>query len=290
VSEHPETQAVSEVRHSILIALDPSAPGYASLELLGQLLERRDRRLLGLAIEDTDLLAHARSRLATEIVLSGIARPLKLRNLERQLRAQSTAIRAAFEERASQLGLPHAFKILRGTAAAELTLAAAGADLLIVELPRVATGVQSVWSARLEQLSAAELPTVLFAREGWSAGNTVVAVIDTPEEIQATTRAAGDLARAGHAALTVLIGEAARTEEPRIRAVLEAAASGRPVRLRHLTPTELASETLAYLARIGNARALVAPARLARSNARFVRDLLRLTSCSIMLVNPAGET
>ena len=56
-------------RRSIMIALDPGAPGRASLEVVECLFGHRDRHLLGVAIEDGELLAHARSRLATDIAV-----------------------------------------------------------------------------------------------------------------------------------------------------------------------------------------------------------------------------
>ncbi len=276
----------SDARRSIIIALDPSAPGYASLGILRHLLDRRDRQFLGLVIEDTDLLAHAHSRMATEVALSGVARPLELTVLERQIRAQSAAIRQAFEREAARVGLPYAFKILRGKVTGEFALAAAGAEMVIVELPRAATGTESVWSNRLEQICKADLPTVLYAREGWTGNNTVLAVIETLDDIEATLHAAGVLARAGAATLTALISEDVEVEDTRVQAVLNAAMREGSVRIRRLAPLDLASRSLAYLARTGHARALVAPARLANSNRRFMREILQLTRCSIVLVNP----
>jgi hypothetical protein len=277
----------NDAEQAIMIALDPSAPGYASLELLRHLLDRRDRRLLGLAIEDTELLAHAGSHLAIEVILSGAARPLQLATLDRQLRAQSAAIRQVFEREAARLGLSYAFKVLRGTVTSELAAAAASAEMLVVELPRAATGAESIWSNRLEQIGMAEFPTVLYVREGWSTGNTVLAVIDLPDDIEATVRAAEALTHSGNLSLTVLIGERAWAEEAAVRTALDLAMREGVVRVQQLTSVELASRALAYLARTGNARALVAPARLANSDANFVRELLRHTRCSIMLVNPA---
>ncbi|NIW24747.1 MAG: hypothetical protein GWN29_09385 [Gammaproteobacteria bacterium] len=274
-------------RRAIIVALDPTAPGSAGLELLRDLAIERDRRLLGLFIEDTELLAHAQNRLATEIVLSGAARPLDFAQLEAQLNAQSLEIRRVFEREAARLGLPHAFRTRRGRLVSELAIAAADADMLVIELTRLATAKQSVWTNQLEQLCLAELPDVLYAREGWTTGSTVLAIIDDPADVETSGRAAASLARAGSISLTLLLGEQSHTHESEIEAGLRRHSPDTVVRIERLRAASLTARTLAYLAQAGNARALVAPARVTRRDANLVRELLRLTRCSVMIASSA---
>ncbi len=274
-------------RRAIIVALDPAAPGSVGLELLGDIAIERDRRLLGLFIEDTELLAHAQNRLATEVVLTGVARPLDFAKLEGQLNAQSLAIRRIFEREAARLGLPHAFRTLRGQLVSELAVAAADADMLVIELARLAAGAQSVWASKLEQLCLANLPNVLYAREGWKMGSTVLAVIDEPADVETSGRAAASLARAGNISLTLLLGEQSQTHEAAIEAGLRRHSRETVVKVERSRAASVSAGALAYLAQAANARVLVAPARVTRGDASLVRELLRLTRCSVMIASSA---
>ncbi len=259
------------------------APGSAGFDLLRDIAVELDRKLLGLFIEDTELLAHAQSRLAKEIVLSGAARPLDFAKLEKQLNAQSLAIRQIFEREAARLGLPHAFRTLRGQLVSELAVAAASADMLVIELARLTAGAQSRWLGQLEQICLADLPNVLYAREGWKSGSTVIAVIDEPSDVETSGRAAASLARAGNISLTMLLSEQSQAHEPQIEAGLRRHCPNTAVKLERLRTASIDARALGYLARAANARALVAPARVTRRNASFIRELLRLTRCSVMI-------
>lgn len=272
---------------AIIVALDPAAPGSAGLELLRDIAIERDRRLLGLFIEDAEMLAHAQSRLATEVVLSGAARPLDFAKLESQLNAQSSAIRQIFEREATRLGLPHAFRTLRGRLVNELAVAAADADMLVIELARLTAGAQSIWVSQLEQICRADLPNVLYARESWTTGSTVLAIVDEPADVETSGRAAASLARAGNISLTLLLGEQSQMHEAEIEAVLRRHSRGTVIKTRRLPTPSLSARALAYLAQTGSARALVAPARVTRSDASLVRELLRLTRCSVMIARPS---
>ncbi len=274
-----------DARRAIIVALDPVAPGSVGLELLRDVVIGRDRLLLGLFIEDTDLLAHAQCRLATEVVLSGAARPLDSARLEGQLHAQSAAIRQIFEREATRLGLPHTFRTRRGPLVSELAGAAAGADLLVIELARLAAGAQSIWVRQLEQLCRAELPNVLYAREGWATGSTVLAIIDEPADVETSGLAAVRLARAGNIALTLLLGEESQTHSAEIEATLRQYGLETVVRVERLRTVDASAPVLAALAQAENARALVAPGRVTRGNAGLVRELLRLTRCSVMIAS-----
>ncbi len=272
-------------RRAIIVALDPAAPGSAGLELLRDVAIERNRKLLGLFIEDAELLEHAQTRLAREVVLTGAARPLDLANLEGQLNAQSLAIRRIFEREAVRLSLPHAFRTLRGQLVSELAVAAADADMLVIELARLAAGAQSIWASKLEQLCLADLPNVLYAREGWTIGSTVLAVIDDPADAETSGQAAASLARAGDISLTLLLGERLKRHEAEIEARLRRHSRGTVVKVERSRAASFSARTLAYFAQAANARAVVAPARITRDDANLIRELLRLTRCSVMIAS-----
>jgi hypothetical protein len=274
-------------RQSIMIALDPGAPGRASLEVVGCLVDHRGRHLLGVAIEDAELLALARSRLATEVVLSGAARPLERSRLERQLRAQSAAIRRTFETEAARLGYSYAFKVLHGSVAARLRDEAVAAEMLVVELPSPFASHQAAWSARIDQLAETDLPAVLYARLGAAKRKGLVALVEEAGDLETIVRMAGSLARGGALAPTVLLGERSHVAEHDVRTALESALQEQSVHLRLVRSATIEAVSLSQITQASDARILVVPGRITRADPRFVRELLRRTSCSILLVNPA---
>jgi hypothetical protein len=189
----------------IVVALDPEAQHELALEIARHLPQNAATELLGLFVEDARLLAHASSRLAREIVLSGGERALERPALERQMRAQAAEQRRRFESAAVRLGLPHAFHVARGERFAELVREAADAEALVVTLAAHAAALRGWSASALRQLARAPLRSVLFAREGWVTGNRIVALLTRPERSAPSLQAAIRFARASRSPLTVLL-------------------------------------------------------------------------------------
>jgi hypothetical protein len=161
----------------LLIALP--AEGRDDLEpALFRLLAGEMRaELQALLIEDARLAAHAGSRLAREIVLSGQERPLEPAMLERQWRARAAAMRRRFEAAATALGWQHEFRTVRGEPLAELEAAAGAADVMIIAGAERGTGARAWSAADLHRLAAARLRALLVTRTGWSRGREIIAVL-----------------------------------------------------------------------------------------------------------------
>jgi hypothetical protein len=274
----------------IVVAVDPTEPGKTALEILRHIANRRGSELLGLFIEDIEILAHAQSRLAREIILSGMERPLNLSDLERQLRAQSSEARRIFERVAAQLGVPHAFQVSRGEVIDELVRMSAGAQILLVGVGTESAVSRVWWSTRIYRLARARVPAVLYAREGWRTGSTVCVVLERSSDIRRAGEAAARLARASNSALTaVLLGEA-RENQARVQEEL-ASMVGTDPRIRPFDNENLDFAELCTRLYRENARALVMPARLVSSDPAVVGELLARTRCALMLVedDQAGD-
>ena len=257
----------------IVVAIDPDAPSDLPLDIVEQLFADAATELLGLFVEDTRLLAHAQSRSAREIVFGGGERALDAEALARQLRARATAARRTFEARARDLGLRHGFSIRRGDIAGELLSAATDARALIVGM----AGAPRAWSASvLARLAGAELPAVLFAREGWHTGRGIVAATDRTAAGTAALRTAVRLAARCRSPLTLLIA----ATEHRAREELEkrALALARQAHVELLCTLPTTSTTPDWLLRIASgARLVVLPrderGRNSTALARFVIEL-----------------
>lgn len=117
----------------ILVALDASPHSLAALEAAVELAGRFRAELLGLFVEDVNLLRLAELPFAQEIgFFSAIRRELDTQGIERQFRGQAARIRRALELSAEHTQVNWSFRVARGVIASELLTAASEVDLIIL--------------------------------------------------------------------------------------------------------------------------------------------------------------
>ncbi len=233
----------------LLVALAPRGGNGLELDLCLTLASAAPAELLGLLVEDPRPLALAGSRLAREVVLSGLERPLEPAALERQLRAQAGQVRRRFESAAARLGWRHDFRVVRGELLDEIERAAAAADALVVDAMHRA-GAPNPWSAAdLRRLARTPLEALLLLREGWSAGREIVVVLSDEAEALVQAPSSGEpaagrpatpleaalrIARATGSPLTAAAFGPAVADSARLTAVVGAAAALAAVRFEGL--------------------------------------------------------
>jgi nucleotide-binding universal stress UspA family protein len=124
-----EDQELSVQR--ILVALDVSPHSLAALEAAAVLAAGLQAELVGLFVEDADLLRLAELPFARELGLySAASRPLDSSQMERQLRTRAHRAEQALAAVAGRAQVRWSFRVARGAIAAELLAAAAEADLI----------------------------------------------------------------------------------------------------------------------------------------------------------------
>lgn len=117
----------------ILIALDASPASMAALEAAAALAERLDADLLGLFVEDINLLRLSDLPFAREIGQhSAAANQISRERVEQQLRSQANQARRALEELAIRRKLRSHFRVARGAITEQLLQAALETDLIIL--------------------------------------------------------------------------------------------------------------------------------------------------------------
>ena len=115
----------------ILVALDTSAHSHAALEAAASMAARLDAELLGLFVQDLQLLQLAQLPFAREVGLTSAGRrTLDVKSMEVALNAQAQKAKTVFEATAHRHGLQCSFRVTRGHVVAELLAASAGVDLL----------------------------------------------------------------------------------------------------------------------------------------------------------------
>jgi len=117
----------------ILVALDASPASRFTIQTAVDLAVRFGAELIGLFVEDTNLLRVARLPFVREIgAFSFSARKLDLDDLQRQLRAQADQMHRSLAMAAQLRGISWEFRVQRGPVAAEVMTAGADADLMIM--------------------------------------------------------------------------------------------------------------------------------------------------------------
>lgn len=130
MSETPERPLVLR---RILVALDASPHSLAALRAAVELAVRFQADVVGMFVEDINLLRLAELPFTDELgLVSATRRSLEPDEVERQLRARAFEIRRALQTMAEQARVHWEFKMTRGAIAAELLKAAAGVDLVIL--------------------------------------------------------------------------------------------------------------------------------------------------------------
>src|SRR5262245_55288088 len=115
----------------ILVALDASQHSLAALEAASELAEALRAELVGIFVEDVNLLHLAGLPFVREIEYpSGTARPLDGSSMERALRIQADQVRQILIGVAARHRIRWSFRVVRGQVANELLSAAQEADLL----------------------------------------------------------------------------------------------------------------------------------------------------------------
>lgn len=118
---------------TIAVALDCSPHSRASLEAAAGIASMLSAELVGLFVEDINLLRMAGLPFAEEFRLySSTTGKLDKEQLERLLRLQAREARELLQRTAEALTLRHTFRVMRGMVPEELMSAAEEADMLVL--------------------------------------------------------------------------------------------------------------------------------------------------------------
>jgi nucleotide-binding universal stress UspA family protein len=125
----------------ILVAIDASPDSLAALEIASNLAYLYSAELIGIYVEDINLIRMADLPFAREIGhFSAILRPINSTEIERQLRAHRRWIESIFASIAGDKNLQWSFRTFRGAITEELLSAARDTDLILLG--------RSGWSGR----------------------------------------------------------------------------------------------------------------------------------------------
>lgn len=273
----------------IVVALDASPDSLAALQASAELASVFPAELVGLYVEDVNVLRLAGWTHATEIdLLSARSRRISTRDLERQLRIQAARARQTLERLAEQRAVEWTFRTARGRVSAELL--GAGADLITLGVRGHGQG-RGPGSTVQRLLEAARSP-VLLTRRGIALGGTVHVVDDGTAASERALEVAAGLARRRGLPLAVL----RITPRERVIAAEREAAAGEarpeaiaetrepPSESRLVTGKLLSADAEAILRTLHHERAglLVLPRSATPAHLRL---FLRRAHCPVLVVD-----
>jgi len=119
----------------VIVGLDPALQSRAMLQAAVELAERMEAELIGLFVENQDLLHFAGLPFAREVgFASATRRTLDVESMERSLRALAKEAQQTLASVAGRTPVQWSFRVVRGSPAAELLAVAEEFDLVIANL------------------------------------------------------------------------------------------------------------------------------------------------------------
>jgi nucleotide-binding universal stress UspA family protein len=278
-------KATEAARKRVLVALDSLPGGRALLATAAELAAKWDAELVGLFVEDIDLLNVAALPFCREFgIAHGEERTLDPAAMARALRIQAERMREAVASAAERTQVPYSFRVTRGRVEVELLEACREAELVVVGRAR-STSSRSV---RLGSTTRTVLSrgscTVVIARENAPVGRPVLAVFDGSAVSGRALAAAARLVEQDHRNLAVVVAaenvEHGRRLERKVASVLQR--SGivpRTIVVRRPTLADLVA-----LIRKENSKTLVLPADLPLLAAPEAASMIESLLCPVVLV------
>lgn len=189
----------------ILVALDASEHSLAALQAAAEMAAKMEAELLGLFVEDANLLQLAGLPFAREVGgVAGTARRLDAPAMERSLKAQAERSRQALAAVAEPWRLHWSFRVVRGEVVDEVLAAAYEADLVSIgKIGRQPSAGGRLGPVARSVIAAAPRSVLLTRHEAPARPGVGVVYDDTPGSAKALWVGAR-LAREG-GGLTVLI-------------------------------------------------------------------------------------
>jgi nucleotide-binding universal stress UspA family protein len=281
--EREEQDEREELIQRILVALDTSPHSLAALQAAADLAARLDAELMGLYVEDIQVLRLSDIPLTREVSLySASPRALDRQKVELQLRAQARAARRAIERLAEWRRIRWSFSVVQGSVPDEVLNAAEDTDLVILGKVGWSRGRQLGSTARLV-IERASRPAMILGH-GEQLKLPLGIVYDGSAGVKRALRVAAHLIQESGSFLIVMIlagdVETARSLQADIADWLRE--RGLNARFRWLIRPDL--QSLKAVFQSEGCGMLVLPGDSESFPSDVLAGFLRSTGCPVMLV------
>lgn len=268
----------------ILVALDASTHSLAALEAAAELAASMRAELIGLYVEDENLVHLAGLPFASEVSShSATSRPVSSSDMEAALRLQAQQARQALEAAATKAKARWSFQVVRGQVTASIISKALEADLLAMgRIGRPLSSLSRLGSSARAAMVDTDRP-VLVLEHGSHLHYPVLATYDGSDAARQALRAAAQLAQSSSNNLNVLL-----LEEPDKRDQLQQEATALlaeiGVEATYHWLSDMSVATLVEMVESADDCVLVLGGDNPLLKAENVQELLDCTDCPVMLV------
>jgi nucleotide-binding universal stress UspA family protein len=269
----------------ILVALDASTHSLAALEAAANLAARLQAELIGLYVEDENLLHFAGLPFAQE-VQSPIAqsRSIDSDRMELEMHLEASQARRALESAAERVRARWSFRIVRGQVTEVVLTAALDADLLA--MGRIGRPLHS--HSRLGSTArAASMKTgrsVLLIQEGGDLSYPVLATYDGSIAARRSLEFAARLARASGDNLNILLLANTKEDAENLNQEIGEWLKENNISARTQWMPQATVANLAQIVQAAENCVLVLGGETPLLRAKALQELLDETDCPVMLV------
>jgi nucleotide-binding universal stress UspA family protein len=269
----------------ILVALDASRHSLAALEAASELANTLKAELVGIFVEDINLLRLAGLPFAREVrYLSVTDRPLDSPSMERELRIQAEQVKQTLAVVAGRRQLRWSFRVVRGEVVAELLSAAQEADLLALGRASWAMTRRVRLGATARQVVAQALGSVLLLQQGHTICQPIQLIYDASAAAKRALATAVRLASVMGGHLTVMIATAAPDAAQRLQEDVDARLQAQQVKGHYHQLIKPSAEEMAGALDAAGGGTLIIGADNPLLKGEGLPTLLDAIDCSVFLV------
>jgi nucleotide-binding universal stress UspA family protein len=266
----------------ILIAIDASPASRAALDLAAELALRYQAELVGIYVEDINLLRSADIPFAEEVgTFSGTSRVIDSAHIERELRAHGRRVERMLASIATKANLRWTFLSTRGLIHSELLAAAPGSDLIILG--------KSGWSGRKNIGSTARAVAVkspiqsLILMRKVRPNSPVMVLYDGSTASKNALAAAHKIVHP-ESYLTVLINAENRDKANQLEKEILISSEREEQKIKFRWSADIQGDRISHLALISDCDVVVLPAESEKFDPETLVAILDKTDCAVLLV------
>jgi len=276
-----DPDSLEDIR-KILIALDASPASQAALQLAAELAVRHEAELIGIYVEDINLLRSAEIPIIHEVgAYSAISRRMDRKHIESELRAQANRVEQLLARIARRTNLRWSFRSVRGLIPLELISAAENVDLIILGKKGWSAGVQIGSTAR--HLAALAPVQSLIMEHIIHPGTPVLVIYDGSAKSEKALKTASHICTPG-SILTILIPAADRRLAEEMFQDLEPWIAEQAFQVQFRWVPNLESQRIANLAHLLGCELVVLPAESPYFRPAAISSMLEDAKCAVLLV------
>jgi len=269
----------------ILVALDASTHSLAALEAAAELAATLDAELIGLFVEDENLLHLAGLPFSHEVRSpSATRRPMSSDKMERELRLQASQARLAMEAAANRVEARWSFRIVRGQVTASVLAAALEADLLAMGRVSRPLSRRSRLGSTARAATAKTRRSVLLMRQGSDLSYPVLVTYDGSPGARQALATAARMAQSSGDDLNVLILSDSREEAPALKEEVSDWLEQRHLAAEFHWLPQATVENLAQMVQAAENCVLILGGDSPLLEAEAIQRLLDATDCPVFLV------